>query len=98
MAQSLRERREDVSASERVTAAIRVTDSNGRQLTIFETWKPAGWLGWVAEQQFRLSTGEAVEQLAENVFVILTTNETLIRVTQASILSESPTRDRTRAA
>jgi len=98
VAQSLFRRRQDAPDSERVAAVIRVRDRNGRHLTIFETWKPVGRLGLVAEQQFRLSTGEAVEQLAENLFVVLANNETLTRATQASFVSESSSGKRARAA
>ena len=84
VAQSLLKRRKDAPASDRVAAAIRARDGNGDVRTIFETWKPRDRLGLVAERQFRLSTGEAIEQLAENVFVLLTTNETLVRVVEPS--------------
>jgi len=98
VAQSLLKRIENAPTSERVAAAIRARDDNGRQLTIFETWKPAGWFGLVAERQFRLCTGEAVEQLAENVFVVLTTNETLVRVAKSASHAEYSSRERVRAA
>jgi hypothetical protein len=67
------------NASEVVRAAtIAVRNSDGHRLIIFETWKSVGWLS--AEREFKLATGEAVEQLAEDVFVLLATNETLRRI------------------
>ena len=63
--------------TERVAATFRVFDSNGAPRTLVEIWKPVGWL--VSERQFRLSTGEPVEQLAGNVFVLLAGNELLTR-------------------
>lgn len=66
-------------------AAIAVRNSDGRRLTVFETWKSVGWLS--AEREFKLSTGEAVEQLAEDVFVLLPTNETLRRIRHRAPIS-----------
>lgn len=41
-----------------------------------------------SERKFRLSTGEAVEQLAQNVFVVLQTNELLTRITTSDAFAE----------
>jgi hypothetical protein len=57
-------------------------EGSGNHRTVLERWHPVrGWLGrLVAERRPSLFTGEAVEQLAENLFVVLETNETLSRV------------------
>lgn len=72
------------SSEGKIVAPVRVKDGSGNHRTVFERWHPVrGWLGrlgLMAEKRLSLSTGEAVEQLAENLFVILGTNETLSRV------------------
>ncbi len=89
-------------ASEQVAATIRVRDPNSNHLTVIETWRPAGgWLGRLglaAERRFKLSTGEAVEQAADNVFVQLESLEILIRVRQPPARDVQPENARARSS
>ena len=59
---------------------ISVTDAIGNQLTVHEIWEFTGAFGWIAERHFRLCTGEAVEPLCENSFIVVRTGQALTRL------------------
>jgi hypothetical protein len=59
-------------------AMIAVRNKSGDELTVIESWH-SNRLGFVAEQRFHLPDGQEVVQLADDVFVVLSTNETLTR-------------------
>ena len=57
--------------------AIPVEDGNGDPRIVYETWERGSFFGLVAERRFQLDTGEVVEVLCDNVFVIAATGEML---------------------
>ncbi len=60
--------------------AIPVRDGNGDQLTVYEVWSKPRLFGLMADQSFKLCSGEPVEPLDESTFIIAKTGERLIRV------------------
>ena len=60
-------------------AAIPVTDRNGNPLIIYEIWGRRSLFGLVAQHRLELSTGELVEEIDEDSFIVVATGERLTR-------------------
>lgn len=60
--------------------AIPVTDRNGDELIVYETVERMGIFGFAAKKRLSLCTGESVERIDEDSFVVTATGERLIRV------------------
>jgi hypothetical protein len=59
--------------------AIPAKDRNGNQLVIYEIWGPRRLFGLLAHHRLELETGELVEELDEDNFVVIATGERLTR-------------------
>lgn len=59
--------------------AIPAKDENGNKLVIYEIWGPRSLFGLVAHHRLELETGELVEELDEDNFVVVATGERLTR-------------------
>lgn len=59
---------------------IPAEDRNGNQITIYEIWGPRRLFGLVAHHRLELDTGELVDELDEDSFVIVATGERLTRI------------------
>ena len=60
--------------------SIAVRRANGDQLTVREIWGEPRLFGLIADYRVELSTGEAVEPIDENTFMIVATGERLTRM------------------
>ena len=60
--------------------SVPVRKANGEQLVVYEVWGEPRLFGLIADYRLELSTGEAVELVDENIFVIVGTGERLTRV------------------
>jgi hypothetical protein len=59
---------------------IPAKDRNGNQVIIYEVWGARRLFGLVAEHHLELATGERVEELDENSFIVIATGERLGRI------------------
>jgi hypothetical protein len=60
--------------------SIPVRKANGEQLIVYELWGEPWLFGLIADYRLELSTGEAIELVDENSFVIVRTGERLTRI------------------
>lgn len=60
--------------------AISVRNPKGDQLTLYEVWERSRLFGLIADYHLELPTGETVEELDENNFVVVATGERLTRI------------------
>ena len=65
--------------AEKVTT-IPAQDRNGNQVVIHEVWGPRRLFGLIAHHRLELDTGELVEELDEDSFLVVATGERLMRV------------------
>ena len=60
--------------------SIPVKKANGEELIVYEVWGEPRLFGLIADYRLELSTGETIELVDENTFVIVRTGERLTRV------------------
>jgi hypothetical protein len=63
----------------RTVTGIAVRNQDGDEFTLFEIWEPRGLFGFVADYRLELPTGEKVEELDHDHFVVMATGERLTR-------------------
>jgi hypothetical protein len=65
--------------AESVTA-IPAKDRNGNRHVIYEIWGPRSLFGLVAQHRLELESGELVEELNDESFIVVATGERLTRI------------------